>query len=630
MKEPKQIDFQEKLATLVVAGTERPINAAIYGEDAQLVLTDAFPTPPAEFSGRGREPYRAALVVQDNAIQENMSVRPALVGGTVTDTEMDGVTVRSTTDDFSHVIVDNAEFTIRNCDLSADTASDGKHVCDFNGYGSLLSAFRGAKLTVENCKLSTRGVAKTVLFADGGSNCLMRNCTYSCHGGTLYAGYQNTAGFSKMVAPPWVLGIPGSARGTNLMGTLSTMAVVNCDCHADGWGVLSTDGGKEMALYVVDSKITLDKATGPADNPFIRRYGAGYGVYAAGTDEFFYGAEFRVGTYAIIAIGGSSITLASSKCTVMPKQKYLVPTGKYQTAWDGHNEEICDVHWHDTPVFEPIKGQGKPTVIHSDGWGFMFHGNSSLRMLDGTICNTDYATFLIRSVGVEIQVDNSHLNPGDGVILQMIDNDDKAVGGRFTPDIYDDDGNLVQPHIGPIFNHEYFEHPGYPGIDYQTECKSSGETVSALFTNCHLNGNLYNATGYRNFGDGPNGQGEVLNVTLGENATLSGIISATTSMHVDEKGRPRNLFTENEYYYLGHVCNEPYDNGVNHVNVTLESNAKWTVTGRCLLNMLDIGQEAQVLAREGERLRVLLDGQEISLLPGNRYVGGLDIEVIKM
>lgn len=77
----RYIPFGEKLATLVVDGTEKEINGGIYGEKAVLVLTDAFQKPPADFSGRGREPYRAALVVADGKISENKTVRPALMGG---------------------------------------------------------------------------------------------------------------------------------------------------------------------------------------------------------------------------------------------------------------------------------------------------------------------------------------------------------------------------------------------------------------------------------------------------------------------------------------------------------------------------------------------------------------------
>ncbi len=66
----RYIPFGEKLATLVVDGTEKEINGGIYGEKAVLVLTDAFQKPPADFfrpwsgalpcsfGGRGRKNLR--------------------------------------------------------------------------------------------------------------------------------------------------------------------------------------------------------------------------------------------------------------------------------------------------------------------------------------------------------------------------------------------------------------------------------------------------------------------------------------------------------------------------------------------------------------------------------------------
>lgn len=621
----REIPFGEKLATLVVDGVEKEINYAVYSENAVLVLTDAFETSPSDFTGRGREPYRAALVVRDGKIAENMTVRPALVGGTVSDTAMDGVRISSTTPNFNHVIVENSEYTLKDCSLEADTQSDGKRVCDFDGYGSVVCAYKGAKLTIDHCELMSRGVAKPVVFVDGGADCLIRDSVYRCQGGTLYPGYQNAAGFTKMVAPPWVLGITGTARGTNLMGPLSTMTIVNSDCSASGWGVVSTDGGQEMALYIVDSTLTLSPGEELLNNPYLRRYGSGYGIYCCGCDEFIHGTTIHVGTYATISTGGT-ITLASSRGTITPGKKYLIPTGTFAPLPpDGHMGEVMDVHWYDDPVFTPIAGKGNPTVIESDGWGFMFHGDSKLNVLDGTICNTDYATFLIRACAVDLKIDDSTLNSGDGVILQMIDNDDKAVGGLFTPDIYDDRGNLIEPHTGPIFNHEFFEHPGYPGIDYQPVCQSSGKQVTAAFTNCTVSGNFYNATGYRNLGDGDCGQGEALALTFGAGARISGIITSATSKHIDEKGRDNNLFTMQQYYYLGHVQNVPLFNGVNPVSVTLTDDAVWTVTGECLLSKLVIGENAAVAAPTGKTLAATVDGAPVTLSAGNTYSGKIRI-----
>jgi hypothetical protein len=381
-----------------------------------------------------------------------------------------------------------------------------------------------------------------------------------------------------------------------------------------------------MALYLIDSTLTLQKTEAMVDNPYIRRFGSGYGVYCCGCDEFIQGTTINAGTYGIISIGGE-ITLSSSTGTITPGKKYLVPTGVMAPQPpDGHMGEVKDVFWQDEPTFAPIQGKGQPTVVNSDGWGFMFHADGKINLLDKTVCNTDYATFLIRSCSVDIRVDDSTLNPGDGVILQMIDNDDKAVGGLFTPDIFDEQGNLVQAHTGPIFNHEFFEHPGFPGIDYQPQCVSGGGKVTARFTHCSIKGDIYNATGYRNLGDGDRGQGEALELTLGQGAFLQGVVTSATSKHIDEKGRDNNLFTIDQYYYLGHVVDQPLYNGVNPISVTLTEDARWIVTGTSLLSSLTLDAQATLTAPQGKTLSMTVDGVPTELLPGS-YTGEIRLTI---
>ena len=77
-------------------------------------------------------------------------------------------------------------------------------------------------------------------------------------GGTTYSGYENSANTELMVEPPWVLGIVGNARTTNLLGTASTMSVYNTTAYATKWGVLSTDGCSNVNLTTVDSTVNMD------------------------------------------------------------------------------------------------------------------------------------------------------------------------------------------------------------------------------------------------------------------------------------------------------------------------------------------------------------------------------------
>jgi hypothetical protein len=437
---------------------------------------------------------------------------------------------------------------------------------------------------------------------------LVTDSSFKVMGGTLYDGYVNSADTSIMVAPPWVLGITGSARATNLLGTCSTFTVVRTDANAANWGVLSTDGGSEMVMTVVDSTLSL---IGQKD-PFSTNYGSGYGTYILGAKEYFYGVTFNVGTYAGIVTGGDAV-YASSKFE-KPLSIYSlkqIPNGKTMTDFMGNKKEGYDVVSSDTPVFTGITGQGRNTVINSDAFGWMAHSKGNLTITDGTIVNTDNAAFLMKAGDVNMTVSNgAKINSKDNIILQMIDNDDALVGVNMSRS------------IGLCFNTEFNEAKGYPGIDYEVKTTTDKRnTYTFTATDVELKGDLYNGTGY--FG----GQaGDRLEVTLGKGASLNGTISATSIIHVDEKGNQNTHFTMKEYYYLGHVANRMFYNGANDVSVTLKDGAVWTVAGTGTITGLNIGEGCAVKATKGSKVTMTVDGVKKPIKAG-AYSGKIVLTV---
>lgn len=538
-----------KLVTLVAGGSETEIAPGTYA-DVELVVTDKVSENPSSYSGRGIEDYRAAISIDENGLVDSQSVLEAVSAGTYTDDSASGLTIHSTSDNFTAVKVDDGSYALDGANLSFISDSDGSLVSDFSGLGSIISLFNGAVATVSNSTITTEGVARPALYVDGDSDLLFTDSEFTVMGGTLYDSYVNTADQTKMVAPPWVLGITGNARGTNLMGEYSTTTVVRSDCKANQWGVLSTDAGQNMVLTVVDSTLTLlDK--NPKD-PFSTNYGSGYGTYIIGNaQEYFYGTTFNVGTYASILTGGEA-TYASSNFS-SPLDIYAL------------NDAA-------TPVFSGITGLGQNTTINSDAFGFMAHNGGTLNLTDNTELNCGNAAFLIKSGDVTINVnDGAKINVADDVILQMIDNDDRLVGA-------------VMGANGPDFNKEFNEAIGYPGIDYAVDSASEDANKTVFnASDVALEGNLYNGTGY--FGGMA---GRSLEINLGTGTTLSGAISATTVQHVDENGDQNTHFTMDEYYYLGHVANKTHYSGANHVSVSLTDGAVWNVTQAGIISSLTV------------------------------------------
>jgi hypothetical protein len=207
--------------------------------------------------------------------------------------------------------------------------------------------------------------------------------------------------------------------------------------------------------------------------------------------------------------------------------------------------------------------------------------------------------------------DGAELNPKDGVILQIIDNDDALVGLD------------MESSIELRFNTEFNEAKGYPGVDYKAQeiTTDRRNTYTFTATDVELAGDFYNGSGY--FG----GQAaDLLEITLGQDAELTGVISATSIIHVDEKGNQNTHFTKAEYYYLGHVANKVYYNDGNDIDVTLADDAVWTVTGKSIITGLTLGQKAKIKAPKGAKVTMTVDGKETPIKAG-AYEGKIVLSV---
>lgn len=555
------------------------------------------------WSGLKGLPYRTGLYVKDSTMQLDKSVEEVLSARSYDATQMDGLSLTTATPGFSAVIIkDSDSYTINDATITMNTNADGStDVNDFAGLGAAVDAIN-SMVTLQNSTITTTGVAKLATFADSGADLIVKNSTLRSNGGTIYSGYYNTADQSKMINPPWVLGISGSARTTNIMGANTTGTYVDSTISAAGWGALSTDSGSNMRLTAVNCDVVVD--------------GSGYGAYAIGdgTEETFLGTSFDVDTYAAI-LTGASVTLGSY-------------TGGQSVSIDKIDG---GTHVTDVTSNQVAEGQVVNSSVTSDNFGFMFHANGSdntnnLTLNAGTDVHTANATFLVKKVNNNINVNGATIATDDGTILQMMDNDDDMVGVLQTP---------PEGFGMPTFNYSFHEPDGwsYQWQDTYGDYTDSGWTTNASFANTTLNGNIYNGTGYAVTTGmmGTTGAGQSLNVVLGSGATLNGAIAATAYQHLEKDFA---YYVEGEGYNgtraaqaagkLGHVKNMPYYNGTNNVAVSLTDNAKWTVTDTSLVTSLTIGQNATVngLAYEFGGYDAdgnVIKGNQVTLVSGQSY-----------
>lgn len=258
------------MATLLVDGkaTRFDNSDKIYaeGEGASVVYTDSLDEAGARlssFSAGGADAsdddygYHTALFVNETGVVDEKSVTEAISGGNYDGTKAEGVTIEGTDPSFNGIIVAGGiDYTISKATIRFDTDGDGLQSCDFSGKGAAITSFgEGTKLTVEDSDISVSGVANLTMFADSGSTMTVRNSKLHSDGGTLHEGYKNSPSQNTMVAPPWILGIMGSSRCTNLEGNNTTMNFIDSETSAAKWAVLSTDSGSNMKLNVVNTSL---------------------------------------------------------------------------------------------------------------------------------------------------------------------------------------------------------------------------------------------------------------------------------------------------------------------------------------------------------------------------------------
>ncbi len=597
--------------------------------------------------------FTPAIYINGGAYDKEKSI---VKDADVTDTEASNLTLTVEKEGVNGIMVNNSDYTIADSVISVNAAeADGMETCDFSGIGAAIAVYGQSALTIRNTVVNADGVANLAVFTDNGSSALLDHVTLHSDGGTLYEDYINSPNQGTMVAPPWILGIMGNSRGTNLEGTDSTMSVVDSDVSASNWAVLSTDAGSNMYLNVVNTKMVLTgneeelQAGGlySETNPYTDKNG--YGTYVIGNAlETFLGTTMDVGTYATIFTGG---------------------TGYYGNLKAGESYDLlaADGSAHHTYTAQ----EDVQTVIHSDTFGFMAHQGNNECTLDGVEVNSAYTNFLVKSGNNStIHVKNgTRINAENGILLQLMDNDDSTT--EFNPN---------HETVGMAFGTTHEEYPGFPaeavdpdaaaqgGMDGmpggdmpegeapggdmpQGEAPAGGmpegeggpggdmgempqeesgpNTTVYNVMDTELTGAIYNGIGWN---ANELSQGKVkqmlLEVNLSGKASLTGPIASTSCIHATYEGQKYlkdnkiTAFDDDEaaaafaadyqatefaisaYFNIGQVANLVRSNGLNDISVSLADTAVWTVTDTSLIQSLSISGNAQVVVEEGVTLTV--------------------------
>lgn len=566
-------------------------------------------------SARNATDYRTAIYVDAEGIREEHSVADAVMGGTYDDKIASGISITGESDTFSGLVVESAPYILEDAEIIMNSTSAGGTTNDFTGLGSAVSAYgEGALLEIHDSYIETSGVVKTALFIHGGADVILRNTELVTYGGKVYDTYLSNANQGTMIGAPWHLGIDnaiGNSRAVNLMGAGTTETVIDSRVYAAGWGALSVDDGSYLRMDVINTKVDVDE---------------GYGAFAiAQVTENYYGTDFNCGVLDFIMMGGhvnfGSYT-GGDEITVRRMEVRDEGQGIDTYYAQESDEIIAVVSSEAVPDGETIYSN-----IFSDRFGFEMHSMmlndtvNSITLAEKTTLATGETSFIVKSGFAEIQIDDSTVftgaSPytGETVFLQLMDNDDGFCGltnfqySTFGEYFWEPDGWSFE--FKDTIDTDDYDLQGsaaYDVKDYGTEgCKALDQWWTKVnLTNTDIVGDLWNSTGYWTQG------GSDLYVTIGENASVTGVISSGAYQHYAKTyevglygyysatGEEAVPLEENTWYnsensgswnnakYISVVANTPFFYGANGTEVTLTDGGIWEMTDTSFVTALTI------------------------------------------
>jgi hypothetical protein len=574
--------------TMLVNGVETPVEPGEYSNVRMAVTRDTQFIGSYPWHGStATPPFRTGLFIDSNGINSSKSVIDKFTTGSCNSEKADGIVLKGSSGDFSAVIDDNGKYSLNNATICLNGKNaDGSNANDFAGLGAavIVSGDNGV-MEISNSDISTEGVGKLALFADNGASLIVKGSKINSTGGKIYDGYISNADQDIMVSPPWVLGLNGTvanARTTNLMGNYSTATYVDSTINAAGWAALSTDsrvGGDPqgwMHLIVINSDVNVDKS--------------GYGAYAiVESQQDYYGVRMNVDTIGVILCGG--LVNLENYTAGTPVAVYKLNKTDITTRNSADRQKAFGIPGDFVASVTSSTAEGTvPSVIKSKNFGFELHANSNnewnvINIKKGTSVKTGDAVFLIKKVNSEINLDGADISSGSNVLVQIMDNDDDYVG-LDSKTVWGPDepyyGHYYKNHM-LTFNSKFHEGAGYSSsFAAKGAAFNSGWVCNTTVTDGNYTGDMWNSTGYV----GKNGA-TTLNITIGKNASLTGLISAGEFSHVVKDftvGGGDWSAAEN----LGHVTNQTCWNGYNSVNVTVEDGGKWIVTKPCIVSSVNV------------------------------------------
>lgn len=542
-----------KTLTLTIDGVGAQILPGVYEGDIVLTVADAI---PVSFIFNP-EPYnfRVGICLENGRYVAEKSVPSIINGGKIDGATVEGITITGNDECFNGIFsTGEGEFTVN--DVKMDFSGPGGN--DFIGYGAALMSFGNTKMTVNNADIKTRGVVRGAVFVGGNSTMIVNNSKISSMDGIQPAEYEDNIIPGQMRAVPWMLGLRGNCRTTNL-ADYGTVYYNNCHIISERWGVLSTDSVDECRMHVKDSLIEITGSSG-------------YGTYVEdGSFNVFDGCTINVPDYAVIVSANKAgATLTNS------------------------------------------------TVVNSGRFGIMCNHNvgGEITVDKGSALNTGRACFLIKGCAPVLNLDGARLCPQNGVIVQLFDNDDPQNPKYWYSDPQEDDTPNPERDLtiasGPKAMAVNFSNMEVTGDLYNSTTNIERDPAEMPHMDMPMpvfgpDGPPEGFAPPEMLEDAEKAKNMAVKLS---NTRITGIITASKAVH--RAGRINKANCEE----LGEVINTTREAINNGVIVSLDAQSAWTVTGTSYLTALNIAEGAAVTAAEGKTVSMTVDGKPAELVPG--------------
>jgi len=306
--------------TLTVDGVETPIAAGTYTSSSStgVVLE---PTELIEVTnGDYTYNWRTAAYIADGAPVLSKSVTSAVQGLTLTESlaSLDGATITSVGPAFNGIVVTATDsttagdFKINNLTMNLtgnggtdfDSTSYVEYGNDFSGVGAGVVTQGYANVTLNSPSIITNGVVRTAILVKEHSTLQCNSGYIQTGGGQLSDNAELAAAYwapaiptiiasGYMVMPPFMLGIKGDCRASNLLD-YGTATYNDTTFNVKNWGALSVDTNTSVRLNVNNCKVTVTDS--------------GYASYTIGDDSkvYYNDCTVTVPDMALIAANGAA------------------------------------------------------------------------------------------------------------------------------------------------------------------------------------------------------------------------------------------------------------------------------------------------------------------------------------